>query len=54
MAFLAESKAKIQQYYEFEELGQENQTTEVDIIRLRLIEGMYDASHRYKIMEQLQ
>ena len=25
-----------------------------DLIQLRLIEGMYNASHRYKIMEKLQ
>ena len=30
------------------------QTIEEDLIQLRLIEGMYNASHRYKIMEQLQ
>lgn len=38
-------------YCEFEKLGQ---TIEEDLIQLRLIEGMCNASHRYKIMEQLQ
>ena len=37
-------------YYEFEKLGQEEQIEE-DLIHLRLIEGMYNASHWYKIME---
>ena len=37
-------------YCKFEKLGQEEQTIEED---LRLIEGMYNALHRYKIMEQL-
>ena len=41
-------------YCEFEKFGQEEQTIEEDLIQLRLIEGMYNASHRYKIMEQLQ
>ena len=41
-------------YCEFEKFGQEEQTTEEGFIQLRLIEGMYNASHRYKIMEQLQ
>ena len=41
-------------YCEFKKLGQEEQTTEEDIIQLRLIEGMHNASRRYKIMEQLQ
>ena len=41
-------------YCEFEKLGQEEQIIEEDLIRLRLIESMYNASHRYKIMEQLQ
>ena len=27
---------------------------EEDLIQLRLIEGVYNASHQYKIMEQLQ
>ena len=27
---------------------------EEDLIQLRLIEGMYNASHQYEIMEQLQ
>ena len=44
----------VSRYCEFEKLGQEEQTTEVDLIQLRLIEGMYNASHLYKIMEQLQ
>ena len=30
-------------YCEFEKLGQEEQTTEDDIIQLRLIKGMYNA-----------
>ena len=34
-------------------IGQE-QLIEEDFIQLRLIEGMYNASPRYKIMEQLQ
>ena len=29
-------------------------TIEGDLIKLRLIEDIYNASHRYKIMEQLQ
>ena len=41
-------------YCEFEELGQEKQMIEVDLIQLRLIEGVYNAPHLYKIMEQLQ
>ena len=41
-------------YCEFEKLGQEEQTIEEDLIQLRLIEGMYKALHRYKIMELLQ
>ena len=41
-------------YCEFEKLGQEEQTIEEDLIQLRLNEGIYNASHRYKIMEQLQ
>ena len=40
-------------YCEFEKLGQE-QTIEEDLIQLKLIEGMYNASNWYKIMEQLQ
>ena len=36
-------------YCEFENLDKKNRR-----IQLRLIEGMYNASHRYKIMEQLQ
>ena len=27
---------------------------EKDLIQLRLIEGMYNTSHRYKMMKQLQ
>ena len=38
-------------YCEFEKLGHEEQTIEKDLIQLRLIEGMYNASHRYKIIE---
>ena len=41
-------------YCEFEKLGQEEQAIEEDLIQLRLIEGMYNALYRYKIMEQLQ
>ena len=41
-------------YCEFKELGQEEQMTEQDLIQLRLIEDMYNASHKYKIMGQLQ
>ena len=41
-------------YCEFEKLGQADQTIEENLIQLRLIEGMYNASHRYKIMEQQQ
>ena len=41
-------------YCEFEKLGQKEQTIEEDLIQLKLIEGMYNASHRYEIMEQLQ
>ena len=40
-------------YCEFEKL-EEEQTIEEDLTQLRLIECMYNASHRYKIMEQLQ
>ena len=40
--------------YKFETLGQEEKTVEEDLIQLRLIEGMNNALHRYKIMEQLQ
>ena len=35
-------------YCEFKKLGQEEQTIEEDLIQLRLIEGMYNASHWYK------
>ena len=38
-------------YCEFEKLVQEEQTIEEDLIQLRLIKGMYSASHQYKIME---
>ena len=41
-------------YWEFERLGQEEQTIEEDLIQLWLIEGMYNRSHWYKMMEQLQ
>ena len=41
-------------YWKFEKLGQEEQTIEEDSIQLRLIEGVYNATQRYKIMEQLQ
>ena len=41
-------------YCEFEKLGPDEETTEEDLIQLRLIESMCNASHRYKIMEQLQ
>ena len=41
-------------YREFEKLVQEKQTIEEDLIRSRLIEGMHNQSHRYKIMEQQQ
>ena len=41
-------------YWEFKKLGQEDQTIEKDLIQLRLIEGMYNTSHRYKMMKQLQ
>ena len=35
-------------------IGPEEHTIEEDLIQLRLIEGMYNASDQYKIMEQLQ
>ena len=41
-------------YCEFEKLGTEEQTTEKELIQLRLIEGMQNSAHRYKLMEQLQ
>ena len=41
-------------YCEFEKFWQEEQTIEGDLIQLRLIEGMYNTSHWYKIMEWLQ
>ena len=44
----------VSRYCEFEKLGQEEQMIEEDVIQLRLTEGMYNASHQYKIMEQLQ
>ena len=40
-------------YCEFEKLRQLEQTIEEDLIQLRLIESMYNASHRYKMMKQL-
>ena len=39
---------------ELENLDKEEKTIEEELIQLKLIEGMYNASHRYKIMEQLQ
>ena len=44
----------VSRYCEIEKLGPEEQTIEADLIQLRLIKGMYNASNRYKIMEQLQ
>lgn len=41
-------------YCEFEKLGTGEQTTEEELIQLRLIEGMHNSAHRYKLMEQLQ
>ena len=41
-------------YCEFEKLGREEQTIKENLNQLMLIEVMYNASHRYKIMEQLQ
>ena len=41
-------------YCKFEKIGQDEQRREEDLIQLRLIENIYNASHRYKIMEQLQ
>ena len=41
-------------YCELEKLGQEEQSIEEDLIQLRSIECMCNASHRYKIIEQLQ
>ena len=41
-------------YCEFEKLGSEDMTTEDELILLRLIEGLYDKSHKHKIMERLQ
>ena len=38
-------------YWEFEKLEQEEQTSEEDLIQSRLIEGMYNASHGYKMLE---
>ena len=43
----------VSRYYEFENFGQEEQTIEEDLIHLRLIEGIYNALHQYKIVEQL-
>ena len=41
-------------YCEFEKHGQEEQTIEEDLMQLRLIEDIYNASYWCKIMEQLQ
>ena len=38
-------------YCEFEKLEQVEQTIEENLIQLSLIEGIYNASDRYKIME---
>ena len=46
-------KQNARRYCEFEKLEQEWQTIEGDLIKLRVIEGIYNASHRYKVMEQL-
>ena len=40
-------------FCELKKLGQE-QRIEEDLIQFKLFEGMYNASHQYKIMEQLQ
>ena len=40
-------------YCEFEKLGQKELTIEENLMQLMLIEGIYNASHRYKIIEQL-
>ena len=47
-------RRNVSRYGEFEKCGQEEQTTKENLIQLRLIEGMYNASHRYKITKQLQ
>ena len=44
----------VNRYCEFEKLGQEEQTIEKELIQLMLIEGINNASHRYKIMEKVQ
>ena len=44
----------VSRYCKFEKLRQEERTIEEDLIQLSLIEGIYNASHRYKIIEQLQ
>ena len=44
----------VSRYWEFEKIGQKEQTIEEDLVQLRLIEGMYNASYQYKMMEQLQ
>ena len=41
-------------YCEFEKLGQEEQMIEENLIQLKLIECLYNASNWYKMMEQLQ
>ena len=41
-------------YCEFEKLGPEERTIEENLMQLMLIEGIYNASHWYKIIEQLQ
>ena len=41
-------------YCEFEKLGQEEQTIEEDLIQLRWIEGMNNASDQCTVMEPLQ
>ena len=44
----------VSRYCKFEKLRQGEQPIREYLIQLRLIEGMYNASHLYKIMEQLQ
>lgn len=39
-------------YCEFAKRERESQTIE-ELIKMRLIEGMYNAMHRYKMLEQL-
>ena len=41
-------------YCDFEKLGQEERTIEEVFIQIRLINDLYNTSHRYKIMEQVQ